>query len=70
MDDGEDDIYAYDPDYATAGQVETAGLSGPVRGAIVMIHPIVRNYHHIRLIEERTGRIAIAKVGYIELVKP
>lgn len=37
--------------------------------AIVMIHPIVRNYYHIRMIEERTGRIAIAKVGYIELVK-
>lgn len=41
-----------------------------MREAIVMIHPIIRNYYHIRMIEERTGRIAIAKVGYIELVKP
>ena len=69
----EDDIYAYDPDYATAGQVETAGLGMPVAAkpeAIVMIHPMVRNYYHIRQIEERTGRLAIAKLGYIELVKP
>lgn len=38
--------------------------------AIVMLHPIVRNYYHIRQIEERTGRVAIARMGYIELVKP
>lgn len=37
--------------------------------AIIMLHPIVRNYHHIRLIEERYGLQAIAERGYVELVK-
>lgn len=36
--------------------------------AKVLLHPIVRNYHHIHAIEQRLGRIAVAHRGYVELV--
>ena len=38
--------------------------------AKVLLHPAVRNYWHISALEHRTGRTAIARKGYVELVKP
>lgn len=37
--------------------------------AKVLLHPMVRNYWHISALEQRTGRTAIARKGYIELVQ-
>lgn len=37
--------------------------------AKVLLHPAVRNYWHISAIEQRTGRTAIARRGYVELVR-
>lgn len=37
--------------------------------AKIMLHPIMRNVYHIRNVEEATGLTAIARRGYVELVK-
>lgn len=37
--------------------------------AKVLLHPIMRNVYHIRNVEEATGLTAIARRGYVELVK-
>lgn len=37
--------------------------------AKIMLHPIMRNVYHIRNVEEATGLTAVARRGYVELVK-
>lgn len=41
----------------------------PKPSAKIMLHPIMRNVYHIRNVEEATGLTAIARRGYVELVK-
>lgn len=35
----------------------------------VLLHPIMRNYWSIAIVEQATGRTAVIRNGYIELVK-
>ncbi len=37
--------------------------------AKIMLHPIMRNYWSIAIVEQATGRTAVIRNGYIELVK-
>lgn len=37
--------------------------------AKVLLHPIMRNYYSILIVEQATGRTAVIRNGYIELVK-
>lgn len=37
--------------------------------AKVLLHPIIRNYWSIAIVEQATGRTAVIRNGYIELVK-
>lgn len=37
--------------------------------AKIMLHPIMRNYWSIAIVEQATGRVAVARQGYVELVK-
>lgn len=37
--------------------------------AKILLHPIMRNYWSIAIVEQATGRTAVIRNGYIELVK-
>lgn len=47
-----------------------SGVVGDLRpSAKILLHPIMRNYWSIAIVEQATGRTAVIRNGYIELVK-
>ena len=54
-------------------EVDLAFPSGMVSiarpSAKILLHPIMRNYWSIAIVEQATGRTAVIRNGYIELVK-
>ena len=54
-------------------EVDLAFPSGLVSiarpSAKILLHPIMRNYWSIAIVEQATGRTAVIRNGYIELVK-
>lgn len=39
-----------------------------MKSAKILLHPIMRNYWSIVIVEQMTGRTAVIRDGYVELV--
>lgn len=40
-----------------------------MKSAKIMLHPIMRNYWSVVIVEQITGRTAVCRSGYVELVE-